>query len=185
MYLSALPNGPSRPLRAAKQQTVQCVLVRAYGISVFKGRVLCRSVVASRFIPFKSVIALAHSYVAAITPHCTARPSAPSILSHASAPCKSSSNFKVAAQPRDVAVRRGTEQLFILTAKIRRVFITDAGTGACHVQSFAEHQAARFLKPDLFLKLQMDDRRDALEMVLKAENAHAELARCLIGLTSS
>ena len=94
----------------------------------------------------------------------------------------SSLNFKVAAQPRDVALRRRAEQLFILAAKIRRVFITDAGTGARHVQIFAEHQAARFLKPDLFLKLHRTHRRDRLEMMVKAGNAHAEIARDVFNL---
>ena len=75
----------------------------------------------------------------------TARPSVASILSTASAPCRSASKFKVAAKPCNVTLRRGSEQLFILTAEIRRVFITDAETGACYVQVFAEHQAARFL----------------------------------------
>jgi hypothetical protein len=70
----------------------------------------------------------------------------------------------------------------ILTAKIRRVFITDAETGAGYVQIFAKHHTARFMKPELFLKLQRAHCRDALEMMVKSGNAHAEFARHILNL---
>lgn len=69
-------------------------------------------------VPAISVIAQAHFRAADITLRCTARPTAASILSTASMPCRSTSRFKVAPQSCDVALRRGAEQLFILTAKI-------------------------------------------------------------------
>src|SRR5258706_1033979 len=85
-------------------------------------------------------------------------------------------NFKVAAQPGDVALWRGAKKFFVIAAKIRRILIADAKAGACCVEVFAEHKAAGFLKPDLFLKLQRAHRRHGFEVMMKAGNAHSEFA---------
>jgi quercetin dioxygenase-like cupin family protein len=87
------------------------------------------------------------------------------------------SSFEVASEPCDVALRRSAELLFVIAAKIRWIFVTDADSGARGVQIFAEHQTPRFLKPDLFLKLQRTHRRDQFEVMVKAGNAHPEFVR--------
>src|ERR1700752_2935134 len=62
--------------------------------------------------------------------------------------------FQRAAKPGDVTLRGSAEELLILAAKIRWVFIAYAEPGARCVQVFAEHQAACLLKSYLLLKLQ-------------------------------
>ena len=88
--------------------------------------------------------------------------------------------FKAAAKLGDVTLRRSAEMFFVVAAKVRWVFIAYAEPGARRVQVFAEHQAARFLEPDLFLKLQGAHRRDGLEVVMEAGNAHSEFVRDVI-----
>jgi pimeloyl-ACP methyl ester carboxylesterase len=87
--------------------------------------------------------------------------------------------LKVAAKLCDVTLRRSAEKLFVIAAKVRWVFIAHAESGARRVQVFTEHQTACFLKSYLFLKLQKAHRRDGLEVMVKARNAHPEFARCL------
>ena len=88
--------------------------------------------------------------------------------------------FKVAAKLGYVTLRRGAEKLFVIAAKVRWVFIAHTEPGARRVQVFPEHQTARFLKPYLFLKLQRAHRRDGLEVMMEAGNAHSEFARNII-----
>jgi len=37
--------------------------------------------------------------------------------------CRSASNFEVAAKPRDVALRRGAELFFVVTAEVRWILV--------------------------------------------------------------
>jgi hypothetical protein len=87
------------------------------------------------------------------------------------------SDLKVAAQPGDVALRRRAELFFVIAAEIRRVLVADTKSGTGGVEIFAKHQAAGFLKPYVFLKLQRTHRRDGFEVMVKAGNAHPKLAR--------
>lgn len=91
------------------------------------------------------VKAQAHFRTADSTPRCTTHPNVASILSNDSAPCQSTSKFKTAAQPRDVALRRRAEQLLIVAAEICRVFVAHSVPRARRVQVLAEHQLARLL----------------------------------------
>jgi hypothetical protein len=72
--------------------------------------------------------------------------------------------FKIAGNAGDVTLRRGAEKLFVLVAKGRWVFIAHTEPGARCVQVFTECHTARFLEPNLFMKLQRAYRRDGLEM---------------------
>jgi hypothetical protein len=72
--------------------------------------------------------------------------------------------FKIAAKAGDVTLRRGADKLFVLVAKGRWAFITQTEPGARCVQVFTEHHTARFLEPDLFMKLKRAYRRDGLEV---------------------
>ncbi len=74
-------------------------------------------------------------------------------------------------------MRRSAENLFTVAAEVGRIFIADAESGARGVQVFAEHESACFLESYLFLKLQGAHRRDGLEVMVKARNAHSELSR--------
>src|SRR5262245_18468156 len=53
--------------------------------------------------------------------------------------------FQVTSKLGDVALGRSAEKLFVLAAKVRRVFIAHTEPGARRVKVFAEHQTARFL----------------------------------------
>ena len=85
--------------------------------------------------------------------------------------------FKVAAKLGDVTLWRRAEQLLVIAAKVRWILIAHTEPGTRGVQVFAEHQAACFLKPYLFLKLQRTHCRDGFEVMMKAGNAHAEFVR--------
>jgi hypothetical protein len=88
--------------------------------------------------------------------------------------------LKIAAKPGDVTLLRGAEKLFVLVAKGQWVFIAHTEPGARYVQVFTEHHTARFLEPDLFMKLQRAYRRDGLEVMIEAGNAHSEFARDIL-----
>jgi hypothetical protein len=60
-------------------------------------------------------------------------------------PRRGDSRFEAATQSRDVALRRGAEQLLVVTAEVCRIFITHAVPRTRRVQFFAEHQASRLL----------------------------------------
>ena len=63
----------------------------------------------------------------------------------------------------------------VLTAKVRRVVVADAKTGAGGIEVLAEHQPPRFLETQLFEKLQGAHRRDRFEMMMKSGNAHPQI----------
>jgi hypothetical protein len=67
-------------------------------------------------------------------------------LSTAPASFRSASNFEVAAQPRDVALRRGSELFFVVAAEVRWILVADFEAGAGGVEVSSEHQAAGFLQ---------------------------------------
>jgi hypothetical protein len=85
--------------------------------------------------------------------------------------------FKATAQPRNVALWWRAELLLVIAAEVGRIFVAHTESGARRVQVFAEHQTACFLESYLFLELQRAHRRDRLEVMMKARNAHSKLAR--------
>ena len=84
------------------------------------------------------------------------------------ASCRGASNFEVAAQPRDVALRRCAELFFVVAAEVRWVLVADFEAGARGVEVSSEHEAAGFLQADLFLVLQRTHCRDAFEVMMEA-----------------
>lgn len=65
---------------------------------------------------------------------------------------------------------------FVFAAEVGGVFVADAEAGVCYIEFFAEHQAAGFLKTDLFLKLDRTHRGYAFEMMMKTRHAHSQIA---------
>src|SRR6185503_19820318 len=88
--------------------------------------------------------------------------------------------LQAAAEPGDVPLRWGAEMLFVFAAEVRRIFVAHADRGGRGVQILAEHQAACFLEPYLFLELQWAHRRDRLEVMVEARDAHPEFARNIV-----
>ena len=86
-----------------------------------------------------------------------------------------SPNFAVTA--RGVLAWRLAENAFVVAAEIRWVAVTDGESGARGVQTFAAHQAPRFLQAQLFLVLERRHRRQLLGFLVQRRGAHAAMAR--------
>ena len=53
---------------------------------------------------------------------------------------------KVPPQPGDISLRRSSELLLVVAAKVRGVFVSDTETGTRCIQVFAKHQTPGFLQ---------------------------------------
>jgi hypothetical protein len=79
--------------------------------------------------------------------------------------------------PQSLHVTHGrqTKKAFVLPSKVRSVAIADAGSCARDTKALAEHKPACLLQA--LLELQRARRRNGLEVVAEARDAHPELAR--------
>ena len=80
-------------------------------------------------------------------------------------------------QSLHIAHRRQAKEAFVFPTKVRSVVITDAVSCARRIKALAEHQPAGLLQPQPLLELQWAHRRDGLEVVVEARDAHPELVR--------
>src|SRR5205823_158092 len=81
------------------------------------------------------------------------------------------------AQPLHVPHGRLAEQPLVLAAELRGVVVAHPQAGAGGIQVLAQQEAPRLLEPELLLELQGAHRRDRLELVVKARDAHPHLPR--------
>jgi hypothetical protein len=80
-------------------------------------------------------------------------------------------------QPLHIAYRWDAKEALILPIKVRGVVISHAIGRAGRIEVFAQHQAAGLQEPQPLLELQGTQRRDGLEVVMEARDAHTQLAR--------
>src|SRR5215218_10111915 len=80
-------------------------------------------------------------------------------------------------QPLHVPHGGLSEQPLVLPAELRGVVVAHPVAGTGGIQVLAEHEAPGLLEPELLLELQGSHRRDRLEVVVKARDAHPQLPR--------
>src|SRR5262245_59633471 len=76
-----------------------------------------------------------------------------------------------------VVHRRRAEKPLVLATEVRGVAVPYAVSSTCGIETLAEHEPARFLEPQLLLKLDGTHRGDRSKVVVEARNAHSQLAR--------
>src|SRR6185295_13852249 len=78
------------------------------------------------------------------------------------------------SQSLHIAYRGLAEEPLVLAAEVRGVVVAHPVPGARGVEPLAQHEAARFLEPQLLLKLERAHRRDGLEVIVEAREAHTK-----------